>query len=92
MKHRHHDLIVAWAKDKDLEFETLLSDGSWVHCFKPVLFSEHVDYRIKGAYITNERIAKLALDAGFFPYEISPSGCFQEKFRKFADLIVNESN
>jgi hypothetical protein len=89
MKHRHHDLIVAWADDKTLEFEMLLSDGSWVHCVKPVLFSESVDYRIQGAPITNKRISELAIEAGFDPFEVQ-QGFFQEKFRKFADLIVNE--
>lgn len=50
MKHKHHDLIVAWAANKDLQIEWRQnSNNNWSRTKNPG-WDEHLEYRIADPY------------------------------------------
>ena len=46
MQHKHHDLIVAWAKGAKIQLKTMGVDGNWQDQSNPS-WNEVCDYRIK---------------------------------------------
>jgi hypothetical protein len=47
MKHKHYDVIVAWAEDKTIQIEDCYAEwADWNHSFCPS-FDEDDNYRIK---------------------------------------------
>jgi hypothetical protein len=52
-KHRHYDVIVAWAAGEEVEY---WSDSSekWYPCVGDVIFRDHFQYRIKPKLVKKE--------------------------------------
>ena len=52
-KHRHYDVIVAWAAGEEIEY---WSDSSekWYSCVGDVIFRDHFQYRIKPKLVKKE--------------------------------------
>jgi len=52
-KHRHYDVIVAWAAGEEIEY---WSDSSekWYSCVGDVIFRDHFQYRIKPKRVKKE--------------------------------------
>ena len=62
MRHKHYDLIVAWAEGKKIEKR--LSKKDWIDCHYPVWF-DNDEYRIKPEPKPKEYYDEDTFDSGY---------------------------
>ena len=66
MKHKHAELIKAWADNKGLEIQYQDTIGNWITLDKTPLWVEETEYRIKPETVKDVRYISIYYEPNWF--------------------------